>query len=213
MIRPSKVPPQKSNAGQYVQCGQHTFALNYKSASTAFVRAIIGKHHPELIEGADSMARPHRLLKKVPPLRPVLIVRDPVERFRSACAQTGKPPETAIAEIRQLPVYNVHFWPTSRLVVQGVQIFRFEDQLEEAAKYLGLDLPLPVANESELKKPELTKEQRSEVESIYANDIALHQSTKADADFEATMSRAFPEHLRGTISGCCDSMEDGHGTK
>ena len=31
-------------------------------------------------------------------------------------------------------------------------------------------------------------------------------------DFEDTMKRAFPEHLRGSISGCCDSMQDGHGT-
>ena len=28
-------------------------------------------------------------------------------------------------------------------------------------------------------------------------------------DFEAMMAKAFPEHLRGSISGCCDSMEDG----
>ncbi|MDQ8206229.1 hypothetical protein QEH52_01815 [Coraliomargarita sp. SDUM461003] len=31
--------------------------------------------------------------------------------------------------------------------------------------------------------------------------------------FEATMARAFPPHLRGSISGCCDSMADGHGTQ
>lgn len=34
---------------------------------------------------------------------------------------------------------------------------------------------------------------------------------KVDQDFEATMARAFPEHLRGSVSGCCDSMESGHG--
>lgn len=33
-----------------------------------------------------------------------------------------------------------------------------------------------------------------------------------DPEFEKTMAAAFPEHLRGSISGCCDSMEDGHGS-
>ena len=46
---------------------------------------------------------------------------------------------------------------------------------------------------------------------------ASHPQTEArpapppEEDFEATMEKAFPAHLRGTISGCCDSMEDGHG--
>jgi hypothetical protein len=30
-----------------------------------------------------------------------------------------------------------------------------------------------------------------------------------EQDFEETMERAFPPHLRHTISGCCDSMDDG----
>lgn len=46
--------------------------------------------------------------------------------------------------------------------------------------------------------------------------VPLKQATQdelppTEEDFEFTMSRAFPEHLRGSISGCCDSMQEGHG--
>jgi len=36
-------------------------------------------------------------------------------------------------------------------------------------------------------------------------------SSIPEEDFDAMMERAFPGHLRGSISGCCDSMDDGHG--
>lgn len=213
MIKPSKVPPQKSSAGQFVQCGEHTFALNYKAASTAFVRAIVNQYYPELEEKANELIRPHRLLPKVSPHNPVLIVRDPITRFPSACAQTDKGIDEAINEIKSLPVYNIHFWPTSRLLVHGIKLYLYESDLQAACEHLGLE-SLPLSNVSE-SLPELNQSQEEEVRKIYFDDIALHQSIK-DAgqiwpSFESTMDKAFPSHLRGSISGCCDNMAEGHG--
>jgi hypothetical protein len=48
--------------------------------------------------------------------------------------------------------------------------------LDEMAIEAGLQLPLPVVNESGPDKPDLTPEQVARVEAIYADDIALHNS-------------------------------------
>jgi hypothetical protein len=58
-----------------------------------------------------------------------------------------------------------------------VRYFRFEDQLDDAAEWLGLQTPLPQEDAtSEANKPTLTPEQESRVREIYADDIALWES-------------------------------------
>jgi hypothetical protein len=55
--------------------------------------------------------------------------------------------------------------------------FRFEDQLDGAAEWLGLPTPLPVEDATdEADKPVLTPEQEARVREIYAADIALWES-------------------------------------
>ena len=57
--------------------------------------------------------------------------------------------------------------------------FRFEDQLEEAAEWLGLPTPLPQEDATDpALKPNLTPEQEAKVREIYADDIALWDSLK-----------------------------------
>jgi hypothetical protein len=55
--------------------------------------------------------------------------------------------------------------------------FRFEDQLDAAAEWLGLPTPLPQEDATnEAAKPALTPEQEARVREIYADDIALWES-------------------------------------
>jgi hypothetical protein len=55
--------------------------------------------------------------------------------------------------------------------------FRFEDQINEAAAWLGLPTPLPQEDATdEADKPILTAEQEARVREIYADDIALWES-------------------------------------
>jgi hypothetical protein len=99
-----------------------------------------------------------------------IVVRNPVERFRSMCAH--KPGRT-LEEHLGSPVY--------RPLPQGnfVRYFRFEDQLNEAAEWLGLPTPLPQEDAtSEADKPVLTPEQEARVREIYAADIALWESLR-----------------------------------
>ena len=97
-----------------------------------------------------------------------LIVRNPVERFRSMCAHR---PERTLEEHLDSPVYGP--------LPQGDfgRYFRFEDQLNEAAEWLGLPVPLPQEDATdEADKPTLTAEQEARVREIYADDIALWES-------------------------------------
>ena len=97
-----------------------------------------------------------------------IVVRNPIERFRSMCAHK---PERTLEEHLESPIYGP--------LPQGpfVKYFRFEDQLNAAADWLGLPTPLPqVDATNEADKPTLTPEQEARVREIYADDIALWES-------------------------------------
>jgi len=97
-----------------------------------------------------------------------IVVRNPIERFRSMCAHR---PQKTLEEHLDNPVYGP--LPSGNFV----RYFRFEDQLNEAATWLGLPTPLPKEDATdEANKPILTIEQEIKVREIYANDIKLWES-------------------------------------
>jgi hypothetical protein len=103
------------------------------------------------------------------------LVRDPVERFRSACARR----KTTVDEGLQLLQGDVHFWPLADmgLLQEGVKHFRFPDQIDACAEWLGLANPVPQLNEeAEDGKPTLTDEQAEAIRTAYAADISLWES-------------------------------------
>jgi len=171
---------------EYIKSGAAYFALNYKAATSSIARAIVSAHYPEIEDDLTNNTsypegvtidncRWQRLLPKTekPDATVVLIVRDPVERFRSACAETSKSPDEALSENGQK---DNHFFPTSRLLVDGCKLYRFESDLDDAAAELGLSLPLPNIDGGNPPKPDLTPEQLARVQEIYADDIALYES-------------------------------------
>jgi len=103
------------------------------------------------------------------------MVRDPVERFRSSCARQNVSVEEGLARGE----WDVHFWSLERmgLLQEGVQYFRFPDQLNACAEWLGLPTPVPQRNEeADAGKPVLTAEQEAAIRTAYAADIALWES-------------------------------------
>jgi hypothetical protein len=103
------------------------------------------------------------------------LVRDPVERFRSACARQQKTVEEGLELIEA----DVHFWTLESmgLLAEGITYFRFPDQIDECAQWLGLPTPVPQLNEeAEESKPVLTPEQEEAIRATYAADIALWES-------------------------------------
>jgi len=100
-----------------------------------------------------------------------IIVRNPIERFRSMVAHR---PELTLAEHLSRPYY------TALPHGSFIRIFKFETQLDECADWLGLPTPLIHEDKSDpTKKPNLTPEQESIVRSIYAKDIELWESLNA----------------------------------
>lgn len=183
----------------YYKAGNHAIALNFKVGSSSLARAIIRDFQPRteaLIttphgdgngtaypEGrnADNTLWQGAVIKvdAMDVAVAHLLVRDPVEKFRSAC-QTSKVIDVE-AKLTALEVEgftaDVHFWPQSRFLATPCKLYHFPEHLDALATAVGLSLPLPVINESaEGDKPTLSPEQQARVEAIYAADIDLHNS-------------------------------------
>ena len=100
-----------------------------------------------------------------------VVVRDPVERFRSACARLQKTPAEVIAE----SLDDVHTWTLDSMGLlrhPQARYFLFS-QLTRCAEFLGLPTPLPQMNEEPVK-PELSEQELQFVMQYYANDISLY---------------------------------------
>lgn len=96
-----------------------------------------------------------------------IIVRNPIERFRSGVARKNADVAASLT--------NPIFGP----LPQGnfVRLFKFETQLEEAAEWLGITVSLPQEDATEpASKPNLSAPQQARVREIYAEDFALWES-------------------------------------
>jgi hypothetical protein len=97
-----------------------------------------------------------------------IVVRNPIERFRSMCAHK---PRITLEQQLIFPIYGL--LPQHNFV----RYFRFEDQLNDAAEWLGLPTPLSQEDATdEADKPVLTPEQEIKVRQIYFQDILLWES-------------------------------------
>jgi len=116
------------------------------------------------------------------PTSPLIPVREPISRFRSACSQlkiTDVDAALCELEVGGKLLSDFHFMPTSRWLAEGDnRLFKFPDHLPELSEDLGLD-GIPPCNSAEGKgasKPDLSEEQQARVCEIYKDDIALFNS-------------------------------------
>lgn len=142
--------------------------------SSRIARAIIASFYPakELLiqnaaypEGKGPDDAPAVMLcpqEKTPSKPVVLVVNEPVDRVLATMAQRGLP--DVDAALNSLPHQHSLATPSAR-------VFRDND-LDAAAAYIGLSLPLPRVNER--PKPTLTPEQEARVLAHYAADAALY---------------------------------------
>jgi len=167
-------------------------ALVTRSGSHSLFKSILSKYYPNLPQNEKDRPfviendRWHPVMNledildlsssDISDLEFAVMVRDPVERFQSSCARLGMTP----TEVLDNHMDNVHVWTLKSmglLDAPKAKYFLFENQLEDCANYLGLDLPLPALN-GESNKPELTSEELSRVQSHFADDIALYERLK-----------------------------------
>ena len=186
-------------------------AVNLKVGSATLARAIIAAHHPDIDSvlttphgngngtaypagnSADSI-RTQSLCPKLadPKDRPVtlLAVRDPVEKFRSACVESKVVDVDAKLTDLETNAFprDAHFWLQSRLLEGNlIKLYRFPSDLDALATEAGLSLPLPNidGDNDSGAKPVLSQAQVARVQAIYADDIALYESiAEAGQEFD-----------------------------
>lgn len=180
----------------------YSVAFNAKVASSTLSRAIVSTFYPEqesLIQnavypigkGPDNTQVHWLCLREEKPSKPiVLVIRDPISRFRSAMAQTGLSDVNVVLdaieqdkEIKFRKVYrkirtDVHFKQQFTFAQPSAKVFKLED-LDSAATYIGLTLPLPTINEASEEKPILTPEQEARVIAYYSEDQSLYEAVPA----------------------------------
>lgn len=171
----------------YIKCGDKIYAGVLKAASGSIILAILQKYYRTISDlenrGNINMRRLHFFAPKLKKHQirgehVVLISRNPIERFRSACVEAEKTAEEAILELGTKKM-NVHFTPTSTWLINGCKLYKFEDHLEDAVKELGLNWPMQHDVKGKGKpKPVLTEEQIEAVESFYEEDLQLYRSIK-----------------------------------
>lgn len=180
---------------------EYSVAFNAKAASSTLSRAIIKEFYPErenIIQTAaypvdknpdNTQAHGFCPKEKTPSKPVVLVVRDPLTRFCSAMTQLNLTDIDAVLDAleqnnivghqrkRKLAV-AVHFFRQQPLISMGGTAFRLED-LNEAAEYIGLALPLPRINESTINPLAITTTQEQRILTYYAVDKTLYASLAA----------------------------------
>jgi hypothetical protein len=200
-------------------------AANYKSGSATLARAVILAYQPEteamlnntsgdgnglayppgksaantrwhgLVATCDASDKPATLIP----------VRDPIEKFRSACAEDNITDVDAhldwLEENPDIPRL-AHFWPQSRLIAGNlVKLYRFPADLDALATEAGLALPLPNIAGDNQPKPTLSPTQLVRVQAIYADDITLFESiAAAGQEFIPPTPPPAPIHIPHTMT-------------
>jgi hypothetical protein len=172
----------------YVKCGEKIYAAVYKAASASILYSIAEKHYknvlhePRIKKEDFDLFRVHDVIPKfekslILGSQVVLISRDPVERFVSACAEMEITPSRALKSLGKDNM-NHHFVPTSNWLVDGCRLYKFEEHLQDIVKDLDLTWPMVKISGKKIEKPKLKEVQIKKIERFYAEDVALHKSIK-----------------------------------
>ena len=170
-----------------------------KVGSSSLSYAILKAFYPEkevVWAGADPANTPNHLGRnriprtETPELTVLVPLRDAVERFRSACSQSHiedvdalltKLETGGVLRNDNKAIESFHFRPQSDYLYPdaAVKLYRFPEDLDALGTEAGLPVPLPVINDGDSQnppKPNLTAEQITRLEAIYADDVALRDS-------------------------------------
>jgi len=179
-------------------------AFNRKAATSSLTKAIADELYPELTN--VRIAYPADGLKAfrtgwqsiIPklddPAVTLLLVRDPLDRFRSGMAQLGRMDvDKALDEIesgRASPHIDLQ---AKQLGKAKTKLYKFPNHLQELATEIGVSFPLPVINERNEGKPELTQAQTDRATILYTEDVTLFASINTAGQVYAGQRPKEPE--------------------
>jgi hypothetical protein len=203
----------------------YSLAFIPKSGCSTLSRAVIKAFQPEeeaLItsaaypvgKNADNSMWQGFVKREKYPSKPILaLIRNPIERFRSAVSQFKTSDVDSIIDSlinntkfisngirnREINVStNQHFMRQILWVDVNTKLYKFPEHINEASAEIGFILPLPQINAASYPKPTLTAEQTAVLEGYYAEDIALFNSIASPGIITGMIS-ANPVSLVPTI--------------
>lgn len=192
--------------------------FNAKAGSSSVARMILRDYYPD-IETHNKITCQNLCPKTTIPDndKPILLlVRDPISRFKSVIAQFygvnidsilynlvtgGFVDYTTSYDNRHIQMYpqnNIHFAKQCKVFMSNsapnsvVKLYKFPDHLENLIIDAGLSLPIIDINKSRHEKPILTPEQESKVLDYYASDKLLFDSIKEPGQIYVATSLSQP---------------------
>lgn len=148
----------------------HCIAQNHKVASSSVAAAIAEKFYPDIFSSVTLMPVQYRFLIPTTekPDKPVaILIREPIERFKTAVATVGCTVDEAFERMN-----DVHFVPQSSYVNKDSTVYLFPRDIDKFCADVGLD-KIPYLNEAQNEMPELTDDQLVKVKEYYKHDIEL----------------------------------------
>jgi hypothetical protein len=176
-----------------------SFNFTSRSCTSSLGLMALKQFHPDRVPEhplVDGVA--HRLLDygigETLPEGCAIMVRNPIDRFKSVVVRTGISVEKALCmlywfqglgpEPSSTDRYDLeyangttwhHLTPVTQFVQPDSRVFKFPD-ISGIAEYLGIVAPVEHINACPGEKPELTAEQESRVREVYAADLTLWES-------------------------------------
>jgi hypothetical protein len=165
----------------------HSVAFNAYAGSDSLSRSMIAAFHPDQEAVIQAAAYPEGKgpentafdwlcpTEEIPSNPVVLVVLEPVARFRAAMADLRLSDVDATLASLERDGDAEHLRRQHTLAQPSAKVFKLED-IDAAATYIGLPLPLPVIDAATGEEPTLTPEQEARVLAYYAEDKALYDA-------------------------------------
>jgi hypothetical protein len=145
---------------RYFIVGDKLMCFIPRTASTALLSLIEDKYYPQLKNIKD--ITPHF---KIPSIiddgkhELVSVIRNPIDRFVSGCARKNWTIEEGITELKkEVPDFHIRPQYTFLSENRETKLFKFPEQIDELASYLGLPIPVPKINVSSSKSTPNTRQ-------------------------------------------------------
>jgi hypothetical protein len=171
------------NKGYIWNNGTVGLAFVSRSGTQILFKEIVSKYEPESTSEfviSDTEWKPASALESIKDLNSLnisgldfaVIVRDPVERFRSSCVKLNYSVEQALNDLE-----NVHLISLKNmgfLDSNNPKYFAYSNEgLASCSSYIGLDNSPSLVEEDENKKPVLTQEQIDLIKAAYSHDYEV----------------------------------------
>lgn len=172
----------KTHSTQSRLINGYSVIINRKVASCAVGRAACFAHHPEIVAKVtipEGAATPVFFWLGCLPLTdtethpPVALLRDPIERFKSACKYGNLTAAQGIKIMQRKD--SSHFQEQNLILVKGTALYLMERDFDEFISLLGLSSTIEQVNPSSGSMA-LTNEEEELVRDFYAKDIEIYNS-------------------------------------